>query len=155
VQSSVDAAAAHRIAQQMMSLWHYCLSDTSQLYGLLEDLDLGLTDMKLLHHLAASPAPLTVKELAERMGLSLPGASRAADALVKRDWLTREEDAHDRRMKRLTITDAGRDVVRRVDEARLSGLEHVIADVPTADLDRLSEAIAPILSHLAERRSTT
>jgi len=108
--------------------------------------------MKLLHHLSADPEPLTVKQLAERMGLSLPGASRAADALLKRGWLSRQEDEHDRRMKRLAITADGRDVLRRVEEARMAGLEDVIADIPTADLDRLSRAIDPILARLEEKR---
>jgi DNA-binding MarR family transcriptional regulator len=141
------------VAEQMLSLWHFCLSDASRLYALLEELRIGLTDMKLLHHLSAEAKPLTVKELAERMGLSLPGASRAADALLKRGWLTRQEDEHDRRMKRLAITADGRDVLRRVEEARMAGLEDVIAGVPTVDLDRLSKAIDPILARLEERKT--
>jgi DNA-binding MarR family transcriptional regulator len=153
VQASTDTAAAHRVAEQMLALWHFCLSDASRLYALLEELRIGLTDMKLLHHLSAEPEPVTVKALAERMGLSLPGASRAADALLRRGWLTREEDEHDRRMKRLAITDDGRAVLRRVEEARMAGLEDVIADVPSADLDRLSEAIGPILARLEERKT--
>ena len=88
------------------------------------------------------------------MGLSLPGASRAADALLKRGWLTRQEDEHDRRMKRLAITADGRDVLRRVDGARMAGLEHVIADIPASDLDRLSAAIDPILARLKEAKTT-
>ena len=55
-------------------------------------------------------------------------------------------------MKRLAITAEGRDVLRRVEEARMAGLEHVIADVPTVDLDRLSAAIDPILARLEERK---
>jgi DNA-binding MarR family transcriptional regulator len=141
------------VAKQMLALWHFCLSDASRLYALLEELRIGLTDMKLLHHLSAESDPLTVKELAERMGLSLPGASRAADALLKRGWLSRQEDEHDRRMKRLAITAGGRDVLRRVEEARMAGLEDVIADVPTVDLDRLSKAIDPILARLEERKN--
>ena len=87
------------------------------------------------------------------MGLSLPGASRAADALLRRGWLTRQEDEHDRRMKRLAITAEGRNVLRRVEEARMAGLEKVIADIPTVDLDRLSRAIDPILARLDERKT--
>jgi DNA-binding MarR family transcriptional regulator len=154
VQASTEPVSAHQVAEQMLSLWHYCLRDASRLYALLEELRIGLTDMKLLHHLSAESDPLTVKELAERMGLSLPGASRAADALLKRGWLSRQEDEHDRRMKRLAITADGRAVLRRVEEARMAGLEDVISDVPTVDLDRLSQAIDPILARLEERKTT-
>jgi DNA-binding MarR family transcriptional regulator len=136
----------------MLALWRHCLSDTTGLYQLLEELSIGLTDMKLLHHLFHhGPGDPTVKELGASMGLSLPGASRAADALLRRGWVQRYEDEHDRRMKRLAITPAGRAVVRRVEDARMAGLEELVSTLPAPDLDRLSEAIAPILAELETR----
>ena len=51
----------HRVAEQMLALWHFCLIDASRLYALLEDLHIGITDMKLLHQLSAETKPLTVK----------------------------------------------------------------------------------------------
>ena len=151
MQASTEAT--HRVAQQLVSLWHHCLSDATRLYALLSELDIGLTDMKLMHHLSHSPTEPTVKELAEGMRLSLPGASRAADALLRRGWVERREDEQDRRMKRLRITDDGRDVLRRVEEARLAGLESLIATLPAEDLDRLSAAVEPILRELEGRTS--
>lgn len=136
------------MAEQLLGFWHHCLSDTSRVYVLLEELNVGMTDLKLLHALARFEAEPTVKELSERMGLSLPGASRAADALLRRGWVERREDEHDRRMKRLTINDDGRAVLRRVEEARMAGLEALVATLPAEDLDRLSAAIEPILSQL-------
>ena len=50
--STETTTTAHRVAAQMLSLWHFCLSDASRLYGLLEELKIGLTDMKLLHQLS-------------------------------------------------------------------------------------------------------
>jgi DNA-binding MarR family transcriptional regulator len=143
-----SASVTHQVAEQMLRLWHFCLSDARPLYALLEEQSIGLTDLKLLHALAQSPTEPTVKELSERMGLSLPGASRAADALLRRGWVERREDEQDRRMKRLTITDDGRALLRTVEEARLAGLEALIATLPAEDLDRLSAAIAPILTTL-------
>lgn len=137
----------------MLALWHHCLSDAGRLYALLEELRIGLTDMKLLHHLSAEPDPVTVKQLAARMGLSLPGASRAADQLLRRGWITREEDEQDRRMKRLALTADGRAVLRRVEEARMAGLEDVIGGMQPADLDRLSAAIEPILTCLEDKKT--
>ena len=59
----------------------------------------------IAHQGAARPrrprtARVSVKELAEELGLSLPGASRAVDALLQRGLVERREDEHDRRMKR-------------------------------------------------------
>ncbi|HEU4656495.1 MAG TPA: MarR family transcriptional regulator [Capillimicrobium sp.] len=144
-------ATSHAVAEQMLALWHHCLKDASRLYALLEELSIGLTDMKLLHHLANLEAEPTVKELAEHMGLSLPGASRAADALLRRGWVERHEDANDRRMKRLAITPDGVAVLRRVEEARLAGLQELVDTLPQEQLDALSAAIAPVLDQLEAR----
>jgi len=142
------APAAQAVAQQLVALWHHCLKDAGPLYALLEELRVGTTDLKLLHHLCHAPADPTVKELAESMGLSLPGASRAADALLRRGWIVRAEDPQDRRMKRLSITPEGDRVLRRVEEARLAGLIDLIGRLPREHLHRLGEAIAPILADL-------
>jgi DNA-binding MarR family transcriptional regulator len=97
---------------------------------------------------ALSLEEMTVKELAERLGLSLPGASRAVDALVARGLLHRRADAADRRMKRLRCTDAGRQTLDRLDEARFDGLEKFTATLPPAQRKRLSGALRPILDGL-------
>ena len=115
-------------------------------YAIFEELDLTLTQVKAL--CALSDAELTVKELAERLGLSLPGASRAVDALVDRKLIGRREDTADRRMKRLRCTDAGRAALERLDEARLAGLEKFTATLPPAQAKRLSAALRPILDDL-------
>lgn len=144
---------AQIVAQQLLELWHHAIKDARPLYSLLEELRIGMTDLKLLHHLTLATEPPTVKELAESMGLSLPGASRAADALLRRDWIAREEDPQDRRMKRLSITPEGAAVLRRVEEARMCGLIELIGRLPSEHLEALSAAVAPILADLeVERR---
>jgi DNA-binding MarR family transcriptional regulator len=45
-------------------------------------------------------------------------------------------------MKRVRITDAGRDVVRRIDQARLHGLESFAATLEPEQRSRLFEALA-------------
>jgi len=158
VQASSPASAgastqAQTVAHQLLELWHHAIKDARPLYTLLEELRVGMTDLKLLHHLSQVDEPPTVKELAESMGLSLPGASRAADALLRRDWITREEDPRDRRMKRLAITPDGAAVLRRVEEARMAGLIELIGRLPADHLEALSAAVAPILADLeVERR---
>jgi DNA-binding MarR family transcriptional regulator len=51
-------------------------------------------------------------------------------------------------MKRLTITDDGRALLRTVEESRLAGLERLVAALPAEDLDRLCAALDPILDKL-------
>jgi DNA-binding MarR family transcriptional regulator len=143
--TEVDSAA--ELAGQLLALWRSVMSSRKfGVYAIFEELDLTLTQVKALCALAE--AELTVKELAERLNLSLPGTSRAVDALVARALVGRREDTVDRRMKRLRCTDAGQHALERLDEARLAGLETFVATLAPAQRKRLSGALRPILDGL-------
>ena len=139
------------LAAQLLALWRAVLAsgNSEGAYAIFEELDLTLTQVKAL--CALSNAELTVKELAARLGLSLPGASRAVDALVERELIGRREDTADRRMKRLRCTDAGRHALARLDEARLAGLEVFTATLAPAHARRLSAALRPIVGTLPRK----
>jgi DNA-binding MarR family transcriptional regulator len=144
---TAEAGSAAALAGQLLALWRGVMSTNGVgAYAIFEELELTLTQVKALT--ALSGAELTVKELAERLGLSLPGASRAVDALVARDLIGRREDSADRRMKRLRCTDAGLRALERLDEARLAGIESFTAALPPAQRKRLSAALRPILDDL-------
>lgn len=135
------------LAPLLLDLWRAVIATTGVgAYAIFEELDLTLTQVKALT--ALSGDELTVKDLAERLNLSLPGASRAVDALVERDLLHRREDSQDRRMKRVRCTAAGQDALRRLDEARLAGIEQFTATLPPAQRKRLAAALRPILAGL-------
>ena len=121
--------------------------------AMLEELDLSMTHVKALHVLdgCAQQHQLTVKELGEHLGLSLPGASRTVDGLLKRGLLERREDEHDRRMKRVSISADGRAIIERINTARLAGLESWAKALAPDSRDRLHEALVPILDDLQER----
>jgi DNA-binding MarR family transcriptional regulator len=147
VQASTSDSPTTELAADLLALWRHVISTgTAGAYEAFDQLDLTLTQVKALCALATDE--LTVKELAERLGLSLPGASRAVDALVSRDLLHRREDPLDRRQKRLTSTDAGREALRQLDEARLAGLSAFAATLPHDECARLSGALRPILDRL-------
>jgi DNA-binding MarR family transcriptional regulator len=147
----ISADPAVEVAADLLALWRHVMSTgRAGTYAIFEELDLTLTQVKALNAVAARE--LTVKELAERLGLSLPGASRAVDALVSRELVDRREDPDDRRQKRLLATDAGRDALRRLDEARLAGIEAFAATLPAARCRRLSAALRPILDGLPQAR---
>lgn len=144
-------SAATELAADLLVLWRRVIGSGSgdpRAYAIFEELDLTLTQVKALCALTAQE--LSVKELAERLGLSLPGASRAVDALVARDLLHRREDPADRRQKRLRSSDAGRAALTRLDEARLAGIAAFAATLPAAQCKRLSGALRPILDDLQE-----
>jgi DNA-binding MarR family transcriptional regulator len=144
--TEADADAAE-LAVQLLALWRGVAGANSVgAYAIFEELDLTLTQVKAL--CALSHAELTVKELAEQLGMSLPGTSRSVDALVDRALIGRREDSTDRRMKRLRCTDAGHVALKRLDEARLAGIEQFTATLPPAQVRRLSGALRPVLEGL-------
>ena len=82
------------LAGELLELWHHLMRGSSQhLYALIGELDISITQMKTLHALDDCADEVSVKELADRLGLSLPGASRMVDGLLRRGWLERREVA--------------------------------------------------------------
>jgi DNA-binding MarR family transcriptional regulator len=120
-----------------------CNSDLFEAMGLLE---LTMTQIKLLYHLERATHELTLKEAAELVPVSLPAASRTVDDLVRRGMVQRHEDAQDRRMKRIMLTDEGRCVIRRVNAARLTGLEHFTDNLNKDERHLLAAALTRLLA---------
>jgi DNA-binding MarR family transcriptional regulator len=133
------------LAGELLGLWHHVMRGSSgHMYALIAELDLSITQMKTLHALSDCVCEISVKELSDRLGVSLPGGSRIIDGLLRRGWLERREDPDDRRVKRVRITDAGRDVVERIETARLVGLEQFAASLTPEQRTRLSLALSDL-----------
>jgi DNA-binding MarR family transcriptional regulator len=118
---------------------------TSDLFEAVGALDLTLTQIKLLHHLEGAEHELTLKEAAESVLVSLPAASRMVDDLVRRGFVERHEDAKDRRMKRVSLTDDGGCVIRRLNAARFSRLEQFTQTLTDDERRKLSAALSKLL----------
>jgi DNA-binding MarR family transcriptional regulator len=103
--------------------------------------------MKVLVTLAGreDPEPATVKQVSERLGLSVPSASRAVDELVKRSLATRVEDAEDRRVRRVSLTASGRRIADELMAARLAGLERFVGTLSAVERRKLDAALAVLL----------
>ena len=137
--------SSRKLAAELLELWHHLMRGSSeQMYALIAELDISITQMKTLHVLAEGGSEVSVKELSDRLGLSLPGASRIVDALMRRGWLERREDPDDRRMKRIGITAEGRKALDRIETARLAGLEDYAASLTPEQRTRLSSALSDL-----------
>ncbi|HLQ35685.1 MAG TPA: MarR family transcriptional regulator [Chloroflexota bacterium] len=66
-----------------------------------------LAQTRVLFQLRAA-GPLSVSELAERLGISPPAVSPVVDQLVRRRLLSRTEHSDDRRITMVDLTDGGR-----------------------------------------------
>jgi DNA-binding MarR family transcriptional regulator len=120
-------------------------SSGEDFFRMVGELELSLSQLKLLMVLSRfGEQPL--KDLAEKLSLSLPAASRAVDGLHRRDMVVRREDDEDRRQKRIAITDTGEAIVERLSAARLAGIETFIATLTTDEQENLARALAPIVA---------
>ena len=57
--------------------------------------------------------PVTTGELAQMLGIAQPGASRLIDQMTKAGWVEIEADPDDRRIRRIVLTDTGREMGER------------------------------------------
>jgi DNA-binding MarR family transcriptional regulator len=141
--TSSQAASAEQLGRQLLDAFQRALRDGgSDLVALFEELDLTITQMKLLH--ALEGGEMNVKALSGRTRLSLPGTSRAVDALIRRGFVERREDPEDRRSKLLTVTARGREATGRIAAARLEAFERLAARLTDDQRAALSAALDPI-----------
>lgn len=138
-----NKAMAGDLYAVVMHMNKNCNADLFEAVGALE---LSLTQIKLLHHLDEATQELTLKQGAELVHVSLPAASRMVDDLVRRGFVERQEDAEDRRMKRVSITREGRSVIGRLNAARLSGLEQFVAGLGAGERQALGRALDKLLA---------
>jgi DNA-binding MarR family transcriptional regulator len=132
---------------------------TQNLYGLLKyllhghggeyvravgELELSLTQLRALHVLAYEAELASLKDLADRLGLSLPAVSRSIDGLVQRGLVTRAEDADDRRVKQVRATAEAPELLERLTELRLAGIERFVETLSPRERTRLAAALSPI-----------
>jgi DNA-binding MarR family transcriptional regulator len=79
------------------------------------------------------------------MGVSSATVSRAIDGLVETGRIDRREDPADRRRRTLTVTDAGRQVIEQVNQARIAGIREFLARLSEEERELLDAATGRIL----------
>ena len=138
-----DKALAADLYALISHVHKHCNAD---LFAAVGELELSLSQIKLLHHLDDYPTALTLKQGAEAVHVSLPAASRLVEDLVHRGFIERHEDVEDRRMKRIQLTNQGREVIARLNAARLTGLEHFVVGLSAAERQALAQVLNQLLA---------
>ncbi|HEY5143940.1 MAG TPA: MarR family transcriptional regulator [Solirubrobacteraceae bacterium] len=119
-------------------------ASNTEFFAILDELDVSIMQVKMLEALGSADVELSVKELSERLSCSLPSSSRTIETLLQRGWLARREDEHDRRVKRVLVTDAGREVIGRVNNVRLQNIERFVATLDDRRRARLADALGDL-----------
>ena len=127
----------------------------------IEESRLTLTQVKALVALDSEQgAPCPIRQLAEELGITPPTATRAIDALVERELVSRSEDPDDRRVRRIAITEAGQRLVAELASRRTAELEAFAEGLSASQRRKLLAALESLLvsedfasAHEAARRS--
>jgi DNA-binding MarR family transcriptional regulator len=150
VQTFTSQDLAADLARDLVAVAIHVFKESSQeYYELVDELDLSITQTRTLNCLDRFQAEVAVNELAEVIGLSVPATSRTVEALLRRGYIDRREDEHDRRVKRVQISPAGRALVARMNAARMAGMEEFAGTLTPTERSHLRRALASIVARPA------
>ncbi len=140
------------IATQMLEFFGTIMrSGQAPLVQAAERYDLTFSQLKILFILSTSDRPQAVNELAEATTLSLPAAGRAVDAVVRNALVTRTEDAADRRVKRIALTELGQRIADEINETRAALVRGMVLKLNQNERRALAEALGPLVAALPAR----
>ena len=124
--------------------WLFKRSD-SEVIKATSELDLSLSQLRVLHVLTQADHELALTEVAPQVGLSVAATGRAVDSLCRHDLVTRREDPLDRRIKRLALTEGGREKTSRLKHAHETQLREFVSSLSDDEREAFGRALAPIL----------
>jgi DNA-binding MarR family transcriptional regulator len=121
-------------------------SGEAHILGVARGLDLSFSQMRALFVLSDSDDELAVHELAKLLGLSMATAGRAVQGLVRAEMVTRREDDHDRRVKRVRLSEHGRHFVEGLMQAHRAAVRDCLESLSEHERELLAQALTPILA---------
>lgn len=119
--------------------------------AVLRPFGLGTTQWYVLGRLA-DEGPLPQREFARALDVERATLSEVIGALVRKEFVTQEPDAHDQRQKVLTITPAGRELCAGVTDPIGLIASVAFAGVDSADVATMNRVLKEATQRLADYR---
>ena len=91
---------------------------------------------------------LSLSELSRRMAATNSTVTGIIDRMVAAALVAREQSADDRRVWKIRLTDAGRQLARRIDITPWELLRDALAALPRGELDVLVETLTKVAAHV-------
>lgn len=143
---NVDPVTA-RLAGVMLALMKGSKNEVMQITT---ELDLSLTQLRTMFILDHASEDLAVNQIADELGISMAATGRAIDALHRTGLVSRREDAVDRRVKRIALTDVGAAAITRIAEARIASMQKLVGALSAEERAAL-DAAATTLNDIVAR----
>jgi DNA-binding MarR family transcriptional regulator len=99
--------------------------------------DLSMREYDVLYTLSKCSSPIRISELHRHVLLSQPALSRLVDRLVGRGLVSRCGDPADGRSVRLSLTDTGREVQRRIGAAHARDVARAVTALTPSEIHDL------------------
>ena len=110
------------------------------------DMDLTFSQARTLLMLAHASEPVPIHEVADRLRLSVAAAGRNVDQMVKLDLVERRENPADRRVKLVSLSEAGDKIAHQHFDAKRDELKRFAQRLTPEHCQRLTDALVPILA---------
>ena len=104
---------------------------------------------RVLGLIAASPG-IGSSQVSQVLGVSAPTASGIVDRLVERGLLARQDDPHDRRLRRLTLTPAAEERLRDVESLRDRMFDRLVPHLDTDLIVTIRDAFQGLVAAVDE-----
>jgi DNA-binding MarR family transcriptional regulator len=101
---------------------------------------LTLSQLRILMLLSRSKG-MSGSELAEEIGVGLAALSGMIDRLVTNDLVVRQEDPHDRRVRRISLSKSGSDLIGGIITAGAEKERRLLSRLTAGELASLSESM--------------
>lgn len=112
----------------------------------LVELDLSFSQVRLLFLLAMSSEPMSIHSIASGLALSDAAAGRNVEHLFKLDLVERRERSDDRRVKLVSLTVDGEEVVNAHIDAKRVSFRAFTSALPQDQRDNLYRALTDVLA---------
>jgi DNA-binding MarR family transcriptional regulator len=148
--SAAAPTTSQDLAASLAGLMKYLLVSTGRdFFAEMERSGVSLTQAKSLMLLTDAEKPMSVKAVADALGLSLPGVSRSIEAMVQRGEVTRAEDPRDRRCKLVSVTPRGRRLYERLMAIRLAGVRGFVEELDQDEKEALAQGLDAVAGRIS------
>jgi DNA-binding MarR family transcriptional regulator len=143
-QSDTTKRLRHLLGEFLAEIMSY---DTDAMFRLIQRESLTMPRIVALNVVAKRGA-VSITEISQYIDLSLGNTSMLVDKLVGQGLVTRAEDEHDRRHKRVCLTDKGQALVEELRATRVESMVQRMLLLPPQLLNRVIDVLDEVVTQL-------
>ncbi|WP_044664572.1 MarR family winged helix-turn-helix transcriptional regulator, partial [Syntrophaceticus schinkii] len=107
----------------------------------------------IIFHLLSTSDGLSQEKLAERLDIGKAAISRTVNSLDSKGYIHRERQADDSRTYRVMLTDAAKDVSKRIEHAYKTAYEVSLQGISESEFQSFDRLLEKVYENLHSRES--